>query len=340
MVDWFTGRLHVGSIATLLAAFVIGFIARSTTTFEPGIPKPIRQYGYRSKRSPDSRRSDGDPGCPFEYLLNIYGRHHFEPFVREFRPKLKEEDPVKYSLVLDIMDAVHFALVLVDDISDDSTQRKGKPAAHLIYGASETANRAYFVLTKVINRALRERLVLGLELMKALENILHGQDLSLVWRRDGLASFHCQGGERVAAYKTMAGLKTGTLFVLIGRLLNDGGDELDDLLTRFGWYAQLQNDCKNIYSAEYATSKGAVAEDLRNGELSFPIIIALSQDNSNQLVEKALHTRAEEDIEAAVDALQSPRVKETCMKALQEAGCGMERLALLWGRREKMGAGS
>lgn len=83
-----------------------------------------------------------------------------------------------------------------------------------------------------------------------------------------------------------------------------------------------------------------MAEDLRNGELSFPIIIALSQDNSSQLVEKALHTRAEEDIEAAVDALQSPRVKEACMKALQEAGCGMERLALLWGRREKMGAGS
>jgi geranylgeranyl pyrophosphate synthase len=147
---------------------------------------------------------------------------------------LKEEDPVKYSLILDIMDAVHFALVLVDDISDDSTQRKGQPAAHLIYGASETANRAYFVLTTVINRALRERLVLGLELMKALENILHGQDLSLVWRRDGLASFHYQGGERVTAYKNMAGLKTGTLFVLIGRLLNDGGDELDGLLTRFG----------------------------------------------------------------------------------------------------------
>jgi geranylgeranyl pyrophosphate synthase len=83
-----------------------------------------------------------------------------------------------------------------------------------------------------------------------------------------------------------------------------------------------------------------VAEDLRNGELSFPVIIALSQDNSTQLVEKALKSRADEDIEAAVDALQSHRVKEACMKALQEASCGMEKLALLWGRREKMGAGS
>ncbi|RYP42593.1 hypothetical protein DL767_000117 [Monosporascus sp. MG133] len=270
----------------------------------------------------------------------MYGRHHFEPFVKEFRPALRREDPVKYNLILDIMDAVHFSLILVDDISDDSYQRKNRPTAHLIYGASETANRAYLVLTSVINRALRERLVLGLELLMALQNILQGQDLSLVWRRDGLTSFQYQAGERVMAYKNMAVLKTGTLFVLLGRLLNDGGHDLDDLLTRFGWYAQLQNDCKNIYSAEYATSKGAVAEDLRNGELSFPVIIALSEDSSRQLVEKALNSHAEEDIDAALGALQSRPVKEACMKELQDASHGLEKLALLWGRRERMEAGS
>ncbi|KAK7700217.1 hypothetical protein SLS64_011030, partial [Diaporthe eres] len=132
------------------------------------------------------------------------------------------------------MDAVHFCLILVDDISDDSPQRKSQPTAHLLYGAPETANRAYFVLTQVINRALRDRQVLGVELMSALEKILHGQDMSLVWRRDGLKSFPVDQSERVAAYKEMAQLKTGTLFVLLGRLINDGGKDLDDLLTRFG----------------------------------------------------------------------------------------------------------
>jgi hypothetical protein len=232
-MDWFGTYTHVIDVLILLAVFFIGFIVRGSTTAKPPVLLPAQQYGYCKKSSAKQGHRD-EAGCPYEYLVGIYGCHHFEPFVKGFRPTLKREDPSKYTLILDIMDAVHFALILVDDISDNSYQRKNQPTAHLIYGASETANRAYLVLTRVINRALRERPVLGAELLKALEDILQGQDLSLVWRRDGLKSFPYQGNERIAAYKNMAVLKTGTLFVLLGRLLNDGGEQLDDLLTRFG----------------------------------------------------------------------------------------------------------
>lgn len=197
----------------------------------------IQQYGYARKHleGVSSKESQNIPGCPYEYILQIYGRHHFAPFVKMFKPSLKTEDPDKYALILDIMDAVHFCLILVDDICDDSFKRKNKPTAHLLYGSGETANRAYFVLTQVINRSMREQPVLGVELLKALEQILEGQDLSLVWRRDGLKAFNYHDEDRIRAYKRMAGLKTGTLFVLLGRLVNDGGDQLDDLLSRFGY---------------------------------------------------------------------------------------------------------
>ncbi|POR31657.1 Prenyl transferase [Tolypocladium paradoxum] len=354
-MDWLGNRVGAGNIAILAMGLSMGFVARGSAHWKPAILNSIQQYGYCKKLTYE--QGNHDAGCPYEYLVNIYGRHHFEPLVNDFRPTLRQEDPAKYTLILDIMDAVHFALILVDDISDNSYQRKNQPTAHLIYGASETANRAYLVLTSVINRALRERPVLGAELLKALENILQGQDLSLVWRRDGLKSFQYQGDERIVAYKNMAALKTGTLFVLLGRLLNDGGDELDDVLSRFGliqshelhvaglmpwssWFAQLQNDCKNIYSAEYANNKGAVAEDLRNGELSFPIVIALNEDRSSRLMEKALGSHAEEDIEEALGALQSDCVKKACIKALQDSSHGLEKLVLLWGRREKMQAES
>lgn len=219
----------------LLLTFTLGFISQSyangasSTAFGP-----VRQFGYVKKRAEYMTDHDGVKGCPYEYLLQIYGKHHFQPFVGFFAPELQREDPEKYLLILDIMDAVHFCLILVDDISDNSHQRKNRPTAHLLYGASETANRAYFVLTQMINRALRDRQVLGVELMNALEKILQGQDISLVWRRDGLKSFPLDQQERIAAYREMAHLKTGTLFVLLGRLVNDGKKDLDDLLTRFG----------------------------------------------------------------------------------------------------------
>lgn len=236
-IAWFASRFAVANVAAPLFAFALGYFVRHITTCKSIVSRSLHHYGYAKRCLLDGGggNSDALPDCPYEYLVRVYGRHHFAPFVNAFNPTLRDEDPEKYTLTLDIMDAVHFCLILVDDICDDSYKRKNLTTAHLIYGSSETANRAYFVLTKIINRAMRQRPVLGAELVKALEQILEGQDLSLVWRRDGLKSFNFDDDERVPAYKNMAQLKTGTLFVLLGRLLNDGDDRLDDLLARFGY---------------------------------------------------------------------------------------------------------
>ncbi|KAH0592031.1 hypothetical protein MHUMG1_10242 [Metarhizium humberi] len=335
---WLTGRFMAGEMAAVLSAFALGYLVRNRCHDKTAASQTVKHYGYDKSRSLESNREAVDklPSCPYEYLLGIYGHHHFAPFVKAFSPTLKTDDPDKYALVLDIMDAVHFCLILVDDICDDSSKRKNQTTAHMLYGSCETANRAYFVLTKTINRAMRERPVLGVELLKALEQMLEGQDLSLVWRRDGLKAFQFSEEDRVPMYRNMAQLKTGTLFVLLGRLLNDGGDQLDDLFTRFGWYAQLQNDCKNIYSDEYAINKGGVAEDLRNGELSFPIVVALNDKHAQSRIEEAFRSRSEGDIEKAMAGLQSPSVKKACLEALQDAGKGLDKLVAVWGRREQM----
>lgn len=186
------------------------------------------------------RESERDTGamadyeCPYDYLLGQYGKHHFQPFVDKLRPSLGTEDPIKHALILDIMDAVHFCAILVDDIADGSLQRKSKAAAHVVFGASETSNRAYLVLMRVINRAMRENPVLATELLKSLQEIHLGQDESLAWRRHGLEALPHGDSERLAAYQLMAQHKTGALFMLLGRLLNDGGTELDAKLLQLG----------------------------------------------------------------------------------------------------------
>ncbi|KAH8897625.1 prenyl transferase [Thozetella sp. PMI_491] len=335
----FASGFAVSSIATFVSAFVLGYLLKHPSKLDTGLRRTIQQYGYAKRQKPLKKLIHDNakaPDCPYEYLLNIYGRHHFAPFVKAFDGELKNRDPEKYTLILDIMDAVHFCLILVDDICDDSPKRKNQTTAHLIYGSSETANRAYFVLTKVINRAMREFPVLGTELLEALEQILEGQDISLVWRRDGLQAFAFGADERVLAYKNMAQLKTGTLFVLLGRLLNDGGNQLDDLFLRFGWYAQLQNDCKNVYSADYSTNKGAVAEDLRNGELSFPIVVGLNDEVVGPYIEKAFRSQHESEICEALAHLESAKIKKKCLNALQEAARGLDSLVGFWGRREQI----
>ena len=124
-------------------------------------------------------------------------------------------------------DLIHYV-----QISDGSDFRKGKPAAHIIYGPSETANRAYYRVTQILNKTTKDFPKLAPWLMQDLQNILEGQDMSLVWRRDGISGFPVAATDRVAAYRRMASLKTGALFRLLGHVVleNDSMDETMTLL--------------------------------------------------------------------------------------------------------------
>lgn len=95
--------------------------------------------------------------CPYEYLLNTYGPNHFKKIINFLNPELQVADTELYDLALEILDAVHFGAILVDDVADDSMLRKGKVAAHRIYGSSETINRAYLVIFNAIMKCQRKK---------------------------------------------------------------------------------------------------------------------------------------------------------------------------------------
>ncbi len=66
--------------------------------------------------------------------------------------------------------------------------------------------------------------------MQDLQDILEGQDMSLVWRRDGISDFPTAAVDRIAAYRRMTSLKTGALFRLLGHLVLEN-DTMDGTLT-------------------------------------------------------------------------------------------------------------
>lgn len=101
------------------------------------------------------------------------------------------------------------------------------------------------------------------------------------------------------------------------------------------WYSQLQNDCKNLYSSDYSHAKGAAAEDLRNGELSYPIIMGLSHPQG-YIVEGALGSKKHVELDRALEVLRAPEVRDVCMKEFEEVGRDIQDWVKLWGRREKL----
>ena len=109
------------------------------------------------------------------------------------------------------------------------------------------------------------------------------------------------------------------------------------LTNSISWYCHLQNDCKNIYSADYAIAKGSAAEDLRNGEFSYPIILALHHPKGD-LVAQALRDRSERNISKAVHVLQSESIKGACLRELAEVGNEVKEFVKIWGRKENLDA--
>ncbi|KAL8722763.1 MAG: hypothetical protein Q9225_000824 [Loekoesia sp. 1 TL-2023] len=336
------GLPNATAVALTFSAFLLGIVAAS----------PIRKVWQTGTQKAPRKPKELQTDCPFEYILNIYGKHHFAPLVHKLAPDLQAKNPRKWRMILDIMDGVHFCLILIDDITDKSNFRKGYPAAHTIFGASETSHRAYLSLVRVTRQAIDGQPELVPVLVRNLEEILEGQDMSLVWRRDGPSSLPPQHEDRVRAYRKSANLKTGALFRMLGQLIFEDHSQ-DELMTRVGyvvgtrvfhskptliicsWFSQLQNDCKNVYSNDYAKAKGAFAEDIRNGEFTYPIILGLNQPNG-RAVEAALQSRTEADIKKALNVVRSDGVRGVCLKELKLLGSTIHEFVEIWGRKEAM----
>lgn len=152
------------------------------------------------------RLTRGNVECPYEYILQVYGRRHFKKIVNILDPTLEARDPSLFRLILELLDSVHFGAMLVDDVADNSILRKGKPAAHHIYGTSETINRAYLRLSEVIDICIKQRPSMIPHILDNLTQIRKGQDTSLVWRRDSFPDFPDQT-QALATYRHSACLR-------------------------------------------------------------------------------------------------------------------------------------
>ena len=168
---------------------------------------------------------------------------------------------------------LHNASLLIDDIEDNSTLRRGEPVAHVLFGvpqALNSANYMYFEAQQHL-KELRDWPAAFEIFNEELLNLHRGQGMEIYWR-ENLAC------PTVEEYVEMAGNKTGGLFRLAARLMMLASDTNIDILeiaNSLGIMFQIADDLKNLVSDKMSASKGNFAEDLSEGNFSFPIIHAI-----------------------------------------------------------------
>ncbi|EEP76150.1 predicted protein [Uncinocarpus reesii 1704] len=181
-------------------------------------------------------------------------------------------------------DMVDISLML-DDVQDDSELRRGSPAAHVVYGRSQTINSAIYSLMKVADRLgqLQDEKCRDIFYEES-RNLCVGQGLDLHWRQ------HVQCPS-IQEYITMVDNKTGSFFRLVTRLVVAETAEppnsvnLFQFITLLGRYYQIRDDYQNLASEEYTTKKG-FCDDLSEGKFSLPMIHFL-QNAPSKTVDQA-----------------------------------------------------
>jgi len=205
----------------------------------------------------------------------------------------------------DIIQMLHNASLLIDDIQDNSILRRGIPVAHSIYGVASTINAAnyamFIALEKVLSLNHPEAIKVYTEQLLELHR---GQGMEIYWRDN----FICPSEE---AYKAMTVRKTGGLFMMAIRLMqlfSGNRANFKKLTEQLGLYFQIRDDFCNLHSAEYTANK-SFCEDLTEGKFSFPVIHAIRNHPEDTQVLNILRQRTQ-DVE----------VKRYCVKLLEKFG--------------------
>ncbi|KAI8061274.1 geranylgeranyl pyrophosphate synthase [Thamnidium elegans] len=251
---------------------------------------------------------------PFHYLCSNPGKDVRAKMIEAFDAWLQvpKDDLIVITRVIEML---HSASLLIDDVEDDSVLRRGAPAAHHIYGIPQTincANYVYFLALAEISTLNKPKMITIYT--EELINLHRGQGMELFWR-DTLT---CPTEQE---FLDMVNDKTGGLLRLAVKLMQEASESKIDytgLVSKIGIHFQVRDDYMNLQSKKYADNKG-FCEDLTEGKFSFPIIHSIRTDPTNRQLLNILKQRSNslELKQFALQLLEKTGTFEYCRQFLQ-----------------------
>jgi octaprenyl-diphosphate synthase len=224
---------------------------------------------------------------------------------------------------------VHTATLLHDDVVDVGDARRGVPSARTVYGNAASIFAGDWLLVEALRRIERSALPgLLVEALDTIERMIFAESVQLEWR--GRITT-----DREHYFEVVEG-KTASLFrwamragALAGGLPEEQRDALGDYGRHLGVAFQAVDDLLDLTGETARTGKEVFA-DLREGKLTFPVIVALERDPSlRPVIEEILAAGSEEatafqsrHLERVtakmVDALRETRASRDCLELARE----------------------
>ena len=224
-----------------------------------------------------------------------------------------------------LVEFVHTASLIHDDIEDGADLRRGKPAAHITYGLDTSLNAAswlYFAAPICINTSSLSqdsKILLYQVYTEELRRLHLGQAMDIYWHRNPSVF------PLVEEYNSMVKCKTGTLASLaakIGSLLGGASkeevDKIGEVAANIGIGFQIIDDVQNLTIGNPGKKRG---DDIVEGKKSLPVILHITkQSEDKNEIAKLMEKASKEGIESSA--------VEACIKILEKSDCIQEATTL------------
>lgn len=274
----------------------------------------LREYGDATRALLFQYLPDAEPR---RYLYDLAGDYPRRGG-RSFRPSLCIATARAFGTPMELtlrtavsIEMIHNAMLIHDDVEDESEQRRGKPAMHVTEGVPIAINVGDLLSLLAMRPLLDNRGWLGSEMsLRVLQETermaresAEGQAFELGWRRDNVADV----GE--ADYLHMVLKKTCWLATIhptrVGTLIGSRGWIDPDRCIRFGFFLgaafQIQDDLLNLEGDAVAYGK-ELSGDIREGKRTLMLIHLMAnastaeRDRLSAILGQPRETRRDDDV--------------------------------------------
>ena len=264
------------------------------------------------------------------YIVHAGGKRMRPKLVLLFANALGFQGPERFELAA-VVEFIHTATLLHDDVVDESSLRRGKQTANALFGNAASVLVGDFLYSRAFQMMVSTNRMRVLDVLAEATNVIaEGEVLQLMNMHD--PDISVEDYLRVIRYKTA---KLFEASARLGAVLADASPELEDACAAYGRALgtafQLIDDVLDYEGDTQALGKN-VGDDLREGKPTLPLLAAMERGTTEQreMIRHAIEHGEVERLPEIIDIVRTTGALEiTRDAALRETEHAREKLSHL-----------
>ncbi|MPM32533.1 Octaprenyl diphosphate synthase [bioreactor metagenome] len=240
-----------------------------------------------------------------QYIISAGGKRLRPALLLLMSGALEYKDAQRFNLAA-VVEFIHTATLLHDDVVDESTLRRGRPTANENFGNPASVLVGDFLYSRAFQMMVDTNNMRVMQILAEATNIIaEGEVQQLMNTHDASLT--------EAAYLSVIRSKTAKLFEASARLaavLAGSSPEVEaacaDYGQALGTAFQVIDDVLD-YDGNASEMGKNLGDDLREGKVTLPLIVAMQRGNAEQcaLIRDAIEQGETENLTAVIDIVKT-----------------------------------